>query len=548
MQKSLKQAYQWWGIPTNESKSVKRAREAERLGAVPDGEKGILRISTLRALQVAGLGAWLRSESEVPRKALQVYAGKLVHILQFRRCMFSYLEVIFTAIAHGGPMVKMTAELRTELLLVEMALPLAQFNLRAQVDPVVTCSDACESGGGICVASRVSRAGKEEVEKMMEGERVEREKPLEPGKLGYEERVLVIDLFSTVGGLTNALEKAGVRWRYLLCVESDKDCRRLLRRAHPGVELPKDVRDFDESVLKRLIAKLPGITGLIIGGGSPCQGLSKLSSKRKHFKDERSGLFYEAARAFRLADKMAQQLGLWLLKMLENVVADKEDIKEMCYQLDMPAVMVDSQYLSRARRPRLFWINTGLTMEDDVEVIERPDFTQVIYRADPEPVELFLEANHEWAGGLRDPGLKFPTFTRSIPRTRPPPDPAGLGRVAKISGKRISIGTPPIPTMMTHQTWSCASWSHQSGKFWWASRRVTWRRCWKRPQLMQLKKERRKTLWHQPLETRFTQMPWRAFWTTRWRQWAWRKGRGPRRLWPGQWRFKWRHLPRLSRE
>ena len=446
IQKSLKQAYQWWGIPINESKSLKGARSAERLGAVLDGEKGILRTSTSRSLQVAGLGAWLRSQPAVPRKALQIHAGKLVHILQFRRCMFSYLEVIFTAIAHGGKMIKMTSELRNELLLVEMALPLAQFNLRAKVDPVVTCSDACESGGGICMASRLSRAGKEEVEKMLSGERTEKEKPLDPGRLGYDERVLVIDLFSGVGGLTNALEKAGVRWHLFLCVESDKDCRRLLRRVHPGVEFLKDIRDFNEAVLRRLTAKLPGITGLIIGGGSPCQGLSKLSSKRKHFKDERSSLFYEAARAFKVADKVAQDLSLWLLKMLENVVADKEDVMEMSYQLDMPAVMVDSQYLSRARRPRLFWISTGLTEEDEVEVIERPNFTQVIYRAEVEPIELFLEAGHDWAGGLRDPSLKFPTFTRSIPRARPPPDPAGLGEtfeVAKIRWKEDQYRYPP---------------------------------------------------------------------------------------------------------
>ena len=40
--------------------------------------------------------------------------------------------------------------------------------------------------------------------------------------------------------------------------------------------------------------KVPGLTGMIVGGGSPCQGLSRLSSERSHLEDERSALFYEA--------------------------------------------------------------------------------------------------------------------------------------------------------------------------------------------------------------------------------------------------------------
>ena len=154
-QEQLKKAYEWWGIPTNPDKALKRERCAERLGAVIDGKAGVLRASTLRMLEVISLGSWIRSQKEISRKALQVYAGKMVHILQFRRCMFSYLEEIFTAIAQGPTQVKVAEKIRTEMLMLEMTLPLAQFNLKASVDGVVTCSDACESGGGICVAESV---------------------------------------------------------------------------------------------------------------------------------------------------------------------------------------------------------------------------------------------------------------------------------------------------------------------------------------------------------------------------------------------------------
>ena len=82
-QEKLRRVYEWWGIPTNTSKALERVRTAERLGAVLDGENGLLRASTKRALDLMGLGAWLRGQGTFSTTALQIYAGKAVHILQF---------------------------------------------------------------------------------------------------------------------------------------------------------------------------------------------------------------------------------------------------------------------------------------------------------------------------------------------------------------------------------------------------------------------------------------------------------------------------------
>eukprot|EP00435_Cladocopium_sp_Y103_P047714 s1238_g14.t1 len=104
----LKQAFSWWGIPTNAGKAVQRAQEAERLGALLDGRNGVLRTTTRRSLELISLGSWIRQRKEVDRKTLQIYAGKAIHILQFRRCLFSCLEVIFGMIAHGPPRMPVT--------------------------------------------------------------------------------------------------------------------------------------------------------------------------------------------------------------------------------------------------------------------------------------------------------------------------------------------------------------------------------------------------------------------------------------------------------
>eukprot|EP00435_Cladocopium_sp_Y103_P069608 s228_g33.t1 len=76
----LKQAYQWWGIPTNPDKALKRAQEAERLGALLDGRHGGLRTTTRRSLELISLGSWIRGQREVDRKTLQIYAGSYTSV------------------------------------------------------------------------------------------------------------------------------------------------------------------------------------------------------------------------------------------------------------------------------------------------------------------------------------------------------------------------------------------------------------------------------------------------------------------------------------
>lgn len=118
--------------------------------------------------------------------------------------------------------------------------------------------------------------------------------------------------------------------------------------------------------------KCPHAVGIVAGGGSPCQGLRRLSSTRDHLNDPRSKLFFEAVRIFKMMDAEAAWRNLWTLKLLENVVADLEDIQEMSDALKMRC-----RFSGRK-------------------------------------------------AGAREPDVRFPTFTRAIPRKKPPPSSAGL--------------------------------------------------------------------------------------------------------------------------
>ena len=386
-QQQLRDAYAWWGIPTNKQKTLERTRRTERLGALIDGKQGVLRTTTRRSLDLAGLGAWLKSQKYVPRKGLQVYAGKAVHIVQFRRCLFSAMEEIFSAIARGKDWVYMNNALQAEMILLEMLLPAMQFNLKAKVDPIVTCSDACETGGGMWYSTRMSRRGKEEVDRILDGE--DEDKPWPETSLDPKERILVIDLFAGIGGLTMALEKAGVKVHHDVSVEKNADCRRLLRRSSPGGDQVTDVRKFDEEALK-VLGKVPGLTGMVSGGGSPCQGLSRLSSQREHLEDPRSKLFYEAVRIFKMVDQEAKKRKIWHIKFLENVVADDEDITDMSAALEMRPVLVDSKCMSLVRRPRLYWFNDTLQQTEEVDLYTGNLYDAAVFKGGPEEIESIL--------------------------------------------------------------------------------------------------------------------------------------------------------------
>ena len=223
-QAQLRKAYEWWGIPTNGAKAIERSRHAERLGAVLDGKNGLLRVPTKRSLELMSLGAWLQGQKKVKRVGLQIYAGKAVHILQFRRCLFSVLQEVFKVIAQSQDMVRASTALYDEMLVLESLLPVVASDLKAKIDPVVTASDASETGGGACYASRLSRLGVEELDKMMEEEDVE-EALLSDDFRDVGQKIVVVDLFAGIGGLDRALQLAQVKpWFTPLRSVKAKNC------------------------------------------------------------------------------------------------------------------------------------------------------------------------------------------------------------------------------------------------------------------------------------------------------------------------------------
>lgn len=92
MQNAMQQLYQAGRVPYSSEKSSCREPVTETLGALVDGRRGVLGVSTHRALDLISLSIHLMSLDKVPVKWLQVYIGKFVHVLQFRRPLFGLIR------------------------------------------------------------------------------------------------------------------------------------------------------------------------------------------------------------------------------------------------------------------------------------------------------------------------------------------------------------------------------------------------------------------------------------------------------------------------
>jgi site-specific DNA-cytosine methylase len=184
---------------------------------------------------------------------------------------------------------------------------------------VVTASDASETGGGVVYGGKLTSQGIQEA--YMVEEDLD-ELPIEAPCLDTPQVILVFDFFAGIGGLSRALQLAKVKVDRLVVVEKDPDCRRLNAVRWPGCDVWSDIEKLAKKDIERMMRSVPGITGVVAAGGSPCQGLSKLSCDRKHLEDPRSKLFYCYSAVLGWIEEVAEEMQIWSLLALENVLGD----------------------------------------------------------------------------------------------------------------------------------------------------------------------------------------------------------------------------------
>lgn len=151
----------------------------------------------------------------------------------------------------------------------------------------------------------------------------------------------VLSLFDGISCGQLALQRAGIPVEIYFASEIDKYAMQVTKNNFPNTIQMGDVQNICFESL--------GQIDLLIGG-SPCQGFS-IAGKRLNFDDERSKLFFEFVRAFKVLKPK--------YFLLENVKLKQEFQDIISSNLGVKPVEINSSLVSAQNRKRLYWTNIG---------------------------------------------------------------------------------------------------------------------------------------------------------------------------------------------
>ena len=285
-------------------------------------------------------------------------------------------------------------------------------DFRSQISPVVTASDASETGGGVTASDGLTDLGVVASDCRVRGDVIE---PLELTG------VLTVGLFDGVGALRVAADALGWNVAGHISVEKSRPAARVVEHHFPGSILVDDVQKVDLEMVKSWSQRFTQVALVVIGAGPPCQGVSGLNAARKGaLRDERSCLFAHVNRI----RELVRQCFPWaqVQAIMENVASmDVQDQTLMTKSFGSEPWYIDAACVSLAHRPRLYWV--------DWELFEAPAVCFGTTPTGRQSVSLTVQLDCKQ---FLTPGWRkveegaFPTFTTSRPRASAGYKPAGI--------------------------------------------------------------------------------------------------------------------------
>ena len=143
--KAAREAYRQVGLRNNPKKGFEAATKAKFWGIEIDGEKGFVRCSSSRMWPTIAISMRVASLGLCTISLLESLAGSWVSLLAVRRRMYSILDLIFGPLGAGlehDDVVRLSDEMRSELIAICTLAPLAVVNLRAGFCDFVAATDA----------------------------------------------------------------------------------------------------------------------------------------------------------------------------------------------------------------------------------------------------------------------------------------------------------------------------------------------------------------------------------------------------------------------
>ena len=198
--------------------------------------------------------------------------------------------------------------------------------------------------------------------------------PQFPYPLPVQGLVMVLDLWSGIGGLLLALLALGVRC-VAVSAELDADLRQAKQAAFANLVVVSDVAELSPEMLAKVMGRRT-FAAILVGGGSPCQGNSSLNLGRKGLGDERS---WQPLHLQRLVEGIREaHPGTPIYNFLENVAsAPPEVIQKYTAIVGGGPVRIDAAEWGWVERRRLYWLKGPAGGVDDLMEPDLPEGLQL---------------------------------------------------------------------------------------------------------------------------------------------------------------------------
>ena len=198
------------------------------------------------------------------------------------------------------------------------------------------------------------------------------------GELELKEGINVLSLFDGMSCGRIALERLGIKIKNYYAGEVDKHAIKVSQHNFPDIIKLGDITKlkYEDGVLYSESGEFNcGKIDLLIGG-SPCQSISNLG--KQEGLSGKSGLFYHY---LRLKDECTPTNFL-----LENVVGNKNAIKEISSLLQTEPALINSNMFSAQNRARLYW--TDIKIDEFVD--KKIKLTDILESGFPEDSKLSI--------------------------------------------------------------------------------------------------------------------------------------------------------------
>ena len=145
---------------------------------------------------------------------------------------------------------------------------------------------------------------------------------------------------------------------YAIAIEQDPAAAARAASSFPNVISMQRVEEFHGSMIQGFL-KRRTVEGVIVGGGSPCQGNSSLSRHRRRLRDSRSLQPQELARIRDEIENLAEAQGLRVCAFLENVASSpREVVRHYNQLLTARPLLVKAAQFGWVQRDRHFWLGS----------------------------------------------------------------------------------------------------------------------------------------------------------------------------------------------